>query len=145
MADDLLFNLNLSSSSSSESDPEDLASCPAKEPVSRADRSALSESAFAALKQSYVPRVENGELWTHIPLPLTPESDANRGGLISKPQAQDLLHAVEELYFYRRYSEAVAFLERMMADGGEQKIDGETRELLRKYEGRCKSKLESKQ
>ncbi|KAK4199352.1 hypothetical protein QBC40DRAFT_228014 [Triangularia verruculosa] len=136
MADDLLFNLNLSSS---ESDPEDLASCPAKEPVSRADRSALSESAFNALKQSYIPRVENGELWSTIPLPLTPESDANRGGLISKPQAQDLLHAVEELYFYKRYTEAITFLERIMER--DDQIDRETRELLRKYDGRCKSRL----
>nr|CDP26020.1 Putative protein of unknown function [Podospora anserina S mat+] len=143
MADDLLFNLNLGSSS--DSDPEDLASCPAKQPVSRADRSALSQSAFAALKKEYFPRVENGDLWTQIPLPLTPEPDANRGGLISKPQAQDLLHAVEELYFYRRYSDGIGFVKKIMADGGEQKIDLETRELLRKYEGRCKSKLESSQ
>ncbi|KAK0739951.1 hypothetical protein B0T21DRAFT_330275 [Apiosordaria backusii] len=142
MADDLLLNLNLSSS---DSDPEDLASCPAKEPASRADRSALSQEAFNALKQSYIPRVENGELWRTIPFPLTPESDANRGGLISKPQAQDLLHAVEELYFYRRYTEAVEFLDRIWADGGEAKIDGETRELLRKYEGRCKFRLAATQ
>ncbi|KAK4180542.1 hypothetical protein QBC36DRAFT_204433 [Triangularia setosa] len=142
MADDLLFHLNLSSSDS-DPDPEDLASCPAKEPASRADRSALSESTFNALKQSYIPRLENGELWAKIPLPLTPESDANRGGLISKPQAQDLLHAVEELYFYRRYNEAVGFLERIWTDAGEDKIDGETRELLRKYEGRCKTGLEA--
>lgn len=56
-----------------------------------------------------------------------------------------MLHAVEELYFYRRYPDGIRFVKKIMADGGEQKIDLETRELLRKYEGRCKSKLESSQ
>ncbi|KAK4162609.1 hypothetical protein QBC43DRAFT_321196 [Cladorrhinum sp. PSN259] len=102
--------------------------------LTRAERTALSEPAFQALKKSYRAKVENGEIWSTIQLPLAAK--------LTKPDAQELLHAVEELYFFKRYDEAVQFLSRVFDDGNVQEcIDLETRELLKVYEGRCRSKL----
>ncbi|KAK0720714.1 hypothetical protein B0H67DRAFT_577113 [Lasiosphaeris hirsuta] len=109
--------------------------------LSRADRTALSEPAFQALKSSYRPKVENGEIHSAIALPLS--------AVLTKPQAQDLLHAVEELYFFRRYREAAEFTRRALGDGDETAVsssggvDGETKSLLRQYLGRCEARAQS--
>lgn len=63
---------------------------------------------------------------------------------VSKQESQELLHAVEELYFYKRYDEAVAFIGRVFdgardADG----LDGDVKEVLRTYEKKCMMKLGS--
>ncbi|KAL2019700.1 hypothetical protein VTK56DRAFT_9237 [Thermocarpiscus australiensis] len=106
----------------------------------RAERTALSEPAFQALKQSYRPKVENGEIHKNIRLPLPASPDP-----LPKPQAQELLHAVEELYFFRRYAEAAGFVRRVLGsdddDGGGARVDEETRRLLRYYEGRCIARM----
>ncbi|KAK3903829.1 hypothetical protein C8A05DRAFT_14226 [Staphylotrichum tortipilum] len=114
----------------------------------RADRSALSEEAFLALKQSYRPKIENGNLHTQS-LPLPPTTP------LPKPLAQSLLHAAEELYFFRRYHSAVTYLTSVLnnldsdnteegttsnKDGG--KIDAETRRLLGYYLARCQARVE---
>ena len=51
------------------------------------------------------------------------------------------MHAVEELYFFRRFEEALGFLERAL-DGAEG-INGEARGLLEGYGRRCKERLGS--
>ncbi len=63
---------------------------------------------------------------------------------MTKPEAQALLHAVEELYFFRRYAEGAAFVRRVLdgdgdgdGDNGAPGLDEETRKLLRYYETRC--------
>jgi hypothetical protein len=57
---------------------------------------------------------------------------------VSKPQAQELLHAVEELYFFRRYSEGVDFVRKVLGEGGgADGLDDDTRELLGYYERKC--------
>lgn len=61
---------------------------------------------------------------------------------VSKQEGQELLHAVEELYFYKRFDEAVVFIGRVFEgapDAGG--LDGEVRDLLRAYERRCTVKL----
>jgi len=66
---------------------------------------------------------------------------------VNKPEAQELAHAVEELYFLRRWDEAVAFIQRVMAPGtgeGEVRLDEGTKQLLRHYENRCKERLSGK-
>lgn len=62
---------------------------------------------------------------------------------VSKQEGQELLHAVEELYFYKRFDEAVAFIGRVF-DGAPdtEGLDGEVRELLKVYERKCIVKLE---
>jgi hypothetical protein len=61
---------------------------------------------------------------------------------VSKPLAQELLHAVEELYFFRRYSEALGFVERVLGEeGNASKLDNDTRELLGYYHRRCTERM----
>lgn len=61
---------------------------------------------------------------------------------VSKPEAQELLHAVEELYFYRRYEEAAAFVRKVFeGEGGASGLDGEVAEILRGYEKKCLVRL----
>lgn len=61
---------------------------------------------------------------------------------VSKPEAQELLHAVEELYFYRRFEEAAAFVGRVFeGEGGASGLDGEVADVLRSYERKCLVRL----
>ena len=60
---------------------------------------------------------------------------------MSKPAAQMLVHAVEELYFFRRYAEAAAFVRRVMDKGNGGVLDAEVRELMETYERRSLYKL----
>lgn len=56
---------------------------------------------------------------------------------------------MEELYFYRRYDEAVAFVGRVLKDGdrdgcGDEVallLDGDVRDMLRDYERKCLVKM----
>ena len=62
---------------------------------------------------------------------------------VDKPDAQALLHAVEEMYFYRRFGEAVALVRRIFSsDGRGENLDDDTRNLLVYYESKCNEKLE---
>lgn len=64
------------------------------------------------------------------------------GRKVDKPEAQELLHAVEELYFYRRFAEALAFVGRVFeGEGGARGLDGEVGEVLRGYETKCLVRL----
>jgi len=69
-------------------------------------------------------------MWKTVRLPLGPAA--------SKPELLEAVHAVEELYFYRRYGEAAAFARRVL-DGadGLARLDGDVRALLEGYEKRC--------
>jgi hypothetical protein len=53
-----------------------------------------------------------------------------------------VLHAVEELYFFRRYQEGAEFARRVLEgeDGESGGLDEDTRKLLSYYEGRCAQK-----
>ncbi|OTA93926.1 hypothetical protein M434DRAFT_281805 [Hypoxylon sp. CO27-5] len=108
------------------------------------DRTAQSEEEFQAVRKEYRVKIEDGEVWKTIKLPLGP-------GKIPKPEAQALLHAVEELYFFRRYAEGAQFVRGVLGDGIAKKddraptLDLDTRELLRYYERKCNEKAELKQ
>ncbi|KAI1085105.1 hypothetical protein F5B20DRAFT_521008 [Whalleya microplaca] len=129
MADDLdnesgLFGIQLSDSD--EDSPKDLTA-----------RNAQSEEAFQAVRKEYRVKVENGEIWKTIKLPLGPQ--------VSKPEAQALLHAVEELYFFRRYGEGARFVAAVLDGGdGAAGLDADTRKLLRYYEKRCNERADGK-
>lgn len=59
-----------------------------------------------------------------------------------KYEAQELLHAVEELYFFRRYEEGAALVQRMFeGEGGGEGLDEEVAAMLRSYETKCHEKL----
>ncbi|KAK4451867.1 hypothetical protein QBC34DRAFT_399766 [Podospora aff. communis PSN243] len=122
--DNGLLSISLDSDSDADSTGTP-AECATSTP-SRADRTALSDAAFQHLKETYKPKVENGEIWSTITFPIG----------TSKPEAQEVLHAAEELYFFRRYEEAVRFVERVFSgsDGkGEHSLDEDTKRLLKYY------------
>ncbi|KAI1763813.1 hypothetical protein GGR53DRAFT_344450 [Hypoxylon sp. FL1150] len=129
-----LFGIHLSDSDS-DAEPAE-GSQPQKSEAS--DRTAQSEEEFQAVRKAYVVKVENGEVWKSVELPLGT-------GRVSKPEAQALLHAVEELYFFRRYAEGARFVRTVLDEGqtgdGVPGLDDETRKLLRYYEEKCNEKV----
>ncbi|KAJ2901873.1 hypothetical protein MKZ38_001306 [Zalerion maritima] len=100
-----------SSSSSSSSDPEsdapnNTSSCPAQPQPAAAGRNTQSESSFRSIKATYRPKLEDGSAFRTIPpLPQLLPSPTPAGATIPKHHSQTLLHAVEELYFFRRYDD----------------------------------------
>ncbi|TLS24116.1 hypothetical protein PpBr36_08175 [Pyricularia pennisetigena] len=136
MADDL-FAINISGD---EDDTGPLADqqCPAAKPQSRQDKLRQTEEAFQALRATYTPKIQNGNIQHQIPFPLTPASSTTT--TVSKMLAQDLVHAVEELYFYRRYAEAADFAGRVLAQP--EILDADTRALLTRYQARCRSRAD---
>ncbi|KAK1566283.1 uncharacterized protein LY79DRAFT_572362 [Colletotrichum navitas] len=92
-----------------------------------------SEEDFQELKATYRANVQNGEIWQTIELPLAADGKAG------KPVLQELLHAVEELYFYRRFEEAAAFARRVL-DGSDAALDRDTRETLTRYEEKSRGR-----
>ena len=55
---------------------------------------------------------------------------------MGKQQGQALLHAVEELYFFKRYQEGADFAGRVL-DEGTDMLDEDTRKTLKHYRERC--------
>lgn len=111
------------------SDSEDGATADGKKPAAAA-RDAQSEEDFQAVKKDYRVKVENGEIWKNINLPLGPK--------VTKPEAQAVVHAVEELYFFRRYQEAGDFAGKVLQDS--DGLDQDTKTLLKYYETKCVDK-----
>ena len=72
------------------------------------------------------------QLWRDISLPIT--------GNASKPQAQEVLHAIEELYFFRRYAEG-ASCARKVLDTSSDALDNENRAAVALYEEKCLEKI----
>ncbi|KAK3942293.1 hypothetical protein QBC46DRAFT_380498 [Diplogelasinospora grovesii] len=99
------------------------------------DRTALSETDFQSLKAAYKAKTENGDIWKKIKLPLPHVTGLN------KPEIQELLHAVEELYFFRRYDEAIKLIHGLLTP--ECPLDEETQQLLRHYELKASQKLQN--
>lgn len=60
-----------------------------------------------------------------------------------KPQIQEVIYAAEELYFFRRFAEAVDFLSKVLSQGDDRSeaFDNETRALLTVYKQKCEAKL----
>ena len=61
---------------------------------------------------------------------------------VNKLYVQELLHAVEELYFFRRWKEATEFLTEVLDGESAKALDDDTLVLLRKYETKCKQRME---
>lgn len=74
----------------------------------------------------------SGQIWKGISLPLTSPS---------KPELQSVLHAVEELYFFRRFEEALAFLERVLK--APEGLGEEAKGVLEGYERKCREMFKS--
>lgn len=72
------------------------------------------------------------QIWKTATLPLE--------GSASKPQAQQLLHAIEELYFFRRFDEGARFARRVL-DTSSAALDDEHRSVVALYEEKCLNKM----
>ncbi|KAJ3475131.1 hypothetical protein NLG97_g9562 [Lecanicillium saksenae] len=118
--DDGLLNIEIS-------DTEDT---PAEK---KAKRTGQSEEEFQAVRKTYVAKVQNGDIYKHIQLPLPSSA--------SKMDIQEVLHAVEELYFFRRFQEAVDFTVQVLQGESRGVLDADSLQLLEKYQVRCKAKL----
>ncbi|KAM3532300.1 hypothetical protein NHJ13051_000286 [Beauveria bassiana] len=98
----------------------------------KAKRTGQSEEAFQAVRKTYVTKVQNGDIYKHIKLPL--QSGA------SNLDIQEVLHAVEELYFFRRYNEAIDFAAQVLQGESRAALDSDSLQLLEKYDAKCKAK-----
>ncbi|KAH7025881.1 uncharacterized protein B0I36DRAFT_150274 [Microdochium trichocladiopsis] len=148
-----LFAIQLSS------DDEDNTATGNAQDDAKADRTGQTEEQFQHVRKAYRVKVETGEFYKQIPLPLSSANPSQQQQqLVSKPQAQALLHAVEELYFLRRYDEGAAFVRRIFDEsdddtsilhgtengslGGSTSglLDEDTRKTLRYYQRRCEER-----
>ncbi|PNY29940.1 Uncharacterized protein TCAP_00149 [Tolypocladium capitatum] len=105
----------------------------------RADRTGQTEAAFQAVKRNYRVKVENGEA-SRLSSHFKRHTNSHRA---SKQDLQEVVHAVEELYFFRRYREALDFLATVQHDGSANAFDNDTRKLLDTYGKHCLQKLNS--
>ncbi|KAH7356634.1 hypothetical protein BKA65DRAFT_495105 [Rhexocercosporidium sp. MPI-PUGE-AT-0058] len=101
----------------------------AAEQEKKVPRDYQSEEDFQRQAREWRPKVERGEIYKTITVPISNPS---------KPVSQTILHAVEELYFYRRYEEARRVtVEALKAEG----LIAEFRKTLEGYLERCDAKL----
>jgi hypothetical protein len=63
------------------------------------------------------------------------------GSEANKQHVQQALHAVEELYFFRRYQEAADLAAKILGEGELGNSESETKALLEKYKQQCRRKL----
>ncbi|KAG6184252.1 hypothetical protein E4U24_002479 [Claviceps purpurea] len=122
--DNPLLNIDLSDSSDQESDKAQ----------KKADRTAQTEDEFQFVKGMYRARVENGNIHERLDLPLRPDTN--------KMRTQDVIHAVEELYFHRTFQQAIDLVDRAL-DGpdGAASVDNDSRQLLETYREKCQRRL----
>jgi len=73
------------------------------------------------------------QIFKTISLPLPPGA--------GKMALQQVVHAIEELYYFRRYQEALDFIKTLHDDGSRRAFDPDTRNLVDTYEARCYRKL----
>jgi hypothetical protein len=55
----------------------------------------------------------------------------------TKPESQKILHAIEELYFFRRYEEAL----KLACDVLKGKLDEQFRSVVESYREKCEVKV----
>ncbi|KAF3073323.1 hypothetical protein CFAM422_004297 [Trichoderma lentiforme] len=100
----------------------------------KSKRTGQSEDDFKAVKNTYHAKIENGNINQTLSLPLGP--DAN------KQHVQEVIHAAEELYFFRRYQQVVNLVSKVLdLEGDKGGLDEESRELLTMYQSRCRQKM----
>ncbi|KAI0972456.1 hypothetical protein F4678DRAFT_430331 [Xylaria arbuscula] len=122
--------------SDSDAEPGDSTSSTTKKKTQQ-ERTGQSEAEFLEVKRTYHVKVENGEIWKTVELPLGPQ--------VSKSEVQTLLHAVEELYFFGRFAEGARLARSVIDDdGGTGKLDGDTIKTLLYYEKKCNDKTDCK-
>ncbi|KAI9827056.1 MAG: hypothetical protein M1819_007048 [Sarea resinae] len=100
--------------------------------ATKEDRTRQTEAEFQAQKASWKPKIETGDIWKTLELPLRDSA--------SKPEKETVLHAIEELYFFRDYAKAVEVADRALSGPA---IDDVFRADLTSYRERCMKRLEA--
>ncbi|KAH8596514.1 hypothetical protein B0O99DRAFT_510110 [Bisporella sp. PMI_857] len=121
MSDDLgeegsLFNISIGANEPSEEVIE-----------GKLPRDHQSEDNFQLVKRQWKAKVDNGEIAQTLKFPINNPS---------KQEAQLLLHAIEELYFMRRYVEASAVADAVL----QGTLGSEFRNTISSYKERCESR-----
>ncbi|PHH86513.1 hypothetical protein CDD83_10121 [Cordyceps sp. RAO-2017] len=101
----------------------------------KVDRTGQTEADYQAVKQAYRAKVENGQIHKSLRLPLVAG--------VTKQQLQELLHAIEELYFFRRYHDALRIIHTVRTHGSVQALDRDTEALISIYRDKCQQKLQT--
>ncbi|RDL38069.1 Uncharacterized protein BP5553_05502 [Venustampulla echinocandica] len=120
-----LFNIHISSSDESADESP------------KVPRDFQSEKDFQQQKAAWRPKIEPGEtnqnveskLWKTLKLPMNNPS---------KPESQAVLHAIEELYFFRRYEEA----KKVAEDALKGELSADYKKVVVGYRTRCDMKLD---
>ncbi|KAF5547100.1 hypothetical protein FMEXI_5290 [Fusarium mexicanum] len=100
--------------------------------ATKSRRTGQSEEAWRVVQKEYKAKVENGDIYQKVKLPLGLDA--------TKMDIQEVIHAVEEHYFLRRYREAEQLAAEALKDG--QGLDRDSRQLLEAYRDRCHEKHE---
>ncbi|CCT68348.1 uncharacterized protein FFB20_00321 [Fusarium fujikuroi] len=100
--------------------------------ATKSRRTGQSEEAWRVVQKQYKAKVENGDIFQKAKLPLGPDA--------TKMDIQEVIHAVEEHYFFHRYREAEQLAGEALKDG--QGLDRDSRQLLEAYRDRCHEKHE---
>lgn len=113
-----LFNIEVSSDDEGVNESE------------KVPRDFQSEEGFQRQRAEWKPKIEIGELWKTLKLPIDNPS---------KPESQAIMHAIEELYFFRRYEEALKVAEEALKG----KLIEEFRKTLEDYRTRSQIKIQN--
>ncbi|KAH7011459.1 hypothetical protein EDB80DRAFT_390576 [Ilyonectria destructans] len=117
-----LFNIQISDASDDE-----------EREAKEARRTGQSEDAWSAIQRDYQAKVENGDIHKTVKLPIGPDA--------SKQHLQEVIHAIEELYFFRHYEHAMGFISDVLS--GSESLDADTQQLLATYQDKCQKKLKA--
>lgn len=61
---------------------------------------------------------------------------------MNKMRTQEIIHAVEELYFHRRFQDGIDLVNRAFDNNGAASIDNDSRQLLETYRDKCQHNLD---
>ncbi|KAF5234112.1 hypothetical protein FANTH_12338 [Fusarium anthophilum] len=100
--------------------------------ATKSRRTGQSEEAWRVVQKEYKAKVENGDIYQKVKLPLGLDAP--------KMDIQEVIHAVEEHYFFRRFRAAEQLAAEALKDG--QGLDRDSRQLLEAYRDRCHEKHE---
>ncbi|KAM0239920.1 hypothetical protein ACHAPO_002894 [Fusarium lateritium] len=108
----------------------DVSSDEADEVDTKSRRTGQSEEAWRVIQKEYEAKVENGNIYQKVKLPLGPGA--------SKMDIQEVIHAVEEHYFFRRYKEAEELANEILSIS--TGLDKDSQQLLQAYQDKSYQK-----
>ncbi|GKU07282.1 hypothetical protein FLAG1_08893 [Fusarium langsethiae] len=101
--------------------------------ATKSRRTGQSEEAWRVIQKEYEGKVENGNIHQKIKLPLGPGA--------SKMDIQEVIHAVEEHYFFRRFKEAEELAKDVLSTS--TGLDKDSQQLLQAYRDKSHQKNKS--